>query len=123
MSECDTKDFFKWLEKSKATEADVINCRKMQSVSFTESENIYGITTISVCGFINNDVVKLGGEIRQQYDEKKGDYYDRVYRILFVCSELMDAVNGILVDEGSWGKDYFQVKLKEWREKKRLLVK
>lgn len=112
------QDFFKWLEKSKANEFDIIKCRKMQSSSLTETENTFGIKSIQICGFINNDVVKLGGEIKQKYDESNEAYYKRVYDIISVCCGLMDSVNQILVDEGAWGKDYFQNKLDGWYKKK-----
>ena len=112
------KDFFRWLEKSKATELDIIKCRKMQSPSFSETSNIYGIRSIQICGFINNDLVKLGGEIKQQYDESEAAYYKRVYDIVNVCCVLMDSVNEILVDEGSWSKGFFQKKLQEWLKDK-----
>ena len=49
------KTFKEWLQKSKITELDVIKCRKMQSVSIAETENAYGITTISAGGVIDND--------------------------------------------------------------------
>ena len=122
MANRDNRDFFKWLEKSKSTEFDIIKCRKMQSMNLMESENTFGISSISVCGFINNDVVKLGGEIRQQYDEDKQTYYERVYKILIVCCELMDSVNEILVDEGSWSAGYFKERLRAWKEEKDRLV-
>jgi len=114
----DINEFNNWLKKSKATELDIINCRKMQSLSLMEMKNPYGINTVAVCGFINNDVVKLGGDIVQRYDENIEDFYRRAYRILITCCELMDAVNAILVDTGSWGANYFQDKLNEWLKEK-----
>ncbi|MCR5273322.1 MAG: hypothetical protein K6E13_10140 [Lachnospiraceae bacterium] len=110
----DINEFEHWLKKSKATETDIINCRKMQSLSLMEKKNAYGINSVSVCGFINNDVVKLGGDIVQRYDESLEDFYKRAYRILIICCELMDAVNAIMTDAGSWGPDYFQTKLTNW---------
>ena len=118
MAKQDNTAFFRWLEKTKNTEADIIKCRKMQSPTLSESENAFGISTISVCGFIHNDVVKLGDEIKQQYDESKPAYYQRVYDILIVASRLMDSVNEILVDEGAWGAGYFENKLNEWKAQK-----
>lgn len=119
MSKYDNTEFLHWLQKSKATEHDIIDCRKMQSASLSETENTFGITTISVCGFINNDVVRLGGDIRQHYDEDKATYYERVYRILIICCELMDSVNAIIADEGAWSDGYFTNRLEKWMEKKR----
>ena len=114
MGKYNTDAFFRWLGKSKATEHDIIRCRKMQNMSLSETENSFGITTISVCGFINNDVVKLGGELKQQYDEDKMAYYQRVYDILVVCCDLMDSVNEILADEGAWSAGYFKGRIDEW---------
>ncbi|MCR5468968.1 MAG: hypothetical protein K6F37_08415 [Lachnospiraceae bacterium] len=114
----DLSEFNRWLEKSKGTELDIINCRKMQSVSLVERKNAFGIYTVAVCGFVNNDMVKLGGDIVQRYDESLEDFYKRAYRILLICSELMDAVNEVLVDTGSWGAHYFQDKLNEWFKEK-----
>lgn len=116
MEYVDATDFFKWLEKSNFTESDIIHCRKMQYFNIVESENVYGISGVSVCGFINSDVVKMGNEIKQHYSESKKDYYERVYRIMCVCANLMDSVNEILKDEGSWGIDYFHKKFKEWKD-------
>lgn len=115
----DSKEFYRWMKKSKVTEIDIINCRKMQSVTMTEDTNAFGISSVAVSGFLNNDFVKLGEEIRQQYDETPQQFYQRAYDILIICSELMDSVNGILCDEGSWSSDYFQTKLNGWIEKKR----
>ncbi|MDD6157246.1 MAG: hypothetical protein PUB52_09570 [Lachnospiraceae bacterium] len=118
MSKYDNSDFLHWMEKSKITEHDIIDCRKMQSSSLTETENTFGITTISVCGFINNDVVRLGGDIKQHYDESKEAYYERVYRILIICCELMDDVNEVIADEGAWSPGHFVKKLNQWKESK-----
>lgn len=118
MERRDTAAFQRWLAKTKNTELDIIKCRKMQSLSITESENTFGISSVSVCGFENNDVIKLGGEIKQQYDESKEVYYNRVYDILIICCELMDAVNEIMIDEGAWSAGYFQKRLTEWRDEK-----
>lgn len=118
MENLDTTEFFKWLEKTKSTEHDIINCRKMQSLSIAESENAFGINKVSVCGFIHNDVVQLGGEIVQRYDEDKAQFIDRAFKIFMVSAALMDSVNGILCDEGAWGADYFTRRLTEWRDKK-----
>lgn len=120
MEQRNTTEFFKWLAKTKCTETDIIKCRKMQAINITENENIYGISTIIVCGFLNNDVVKLGGEIKQKYDENKQQYYQRVAEILAICCDLMDAANEILVDEGAWGEGYFRTKLEEWKRKKQI---
>jgi len=118
MERHDTRAFYRWLEKSKGTEFDIIKCRKMQFLSLAESQNTFGIRTLSVCGFINNDVVTLGSEIKQQYDESAEDYYNRAFDILAVCCELMDAVNEILCDEGAWSAGYFQGKLEEWKSER-----
>lgn len=117
MEQKEQKEFFAWLRKTKFTELDIINCRKMQSVSIVENENIFGISTISVCGFINNDVVKVGAEIKQQYSENKHDFYERAFSILHICAKLMDSVNGVLADEGSWTNSYFEEKFVEWKNK------
>ena len=118
MNDQDITAFYNWIKKSKVTEYDIIACRKMQSLSFSESSNAYGIITLSVSGFYNNDFVKLGEEIRQYYSETPEDFYKRVYVILGVCSDLMDSVNGILHDEGSWSADYFRSKLDAWYKSK-----
>lgn len=118
MRKHDSGEFLHWLDKTKNTEFDIIKCRKMQSPSLSEVENTFGITTISVCGFINNDVVKLGGDIKQHYDEDKPTYYKRVYEILGVACELMDSVNAILADEGAWSATYFHDRLEKWLEQK-----
>lgn len=112
-------EFNKWMKKSQITEIDIINCRKMQSFTITEGTNAFGISYVSVSGFFNNDFVKLGEELRQQYDETPMQFYERAYGVLIICCELMDSVNGILCDEGSWSLDYFQNKLNSWIEKKR----
>lgn len=111
------KNFWNWLKKYNFTEEDIIHCRKMQSVNIMENENVYGISSVNVCGFLNNDVLKLGGEIKQQYSEDKRSYYERCYGIYEICAKLMDSVNEVLGDEGSWGKDYFAHKFVEWRDK------
>lgn len=118
MKKTDSGDFLKWLEKSKCTEKDIIGCRKMQSMSISETETTFGISTISVCGFIRNDVVKLGGDIKQRYDESKPAYYDRVYNILIICARLMDSVNEILADHGAWGAGYYEKKIDQWKSGK-----
>lgn len=111
-----TNDFFKWLEKYHITEGDILACRKMQSMNIVEKENVYGISGVSVCGFQKNDLVQLGGEIKQKYSEPKKEYYERCYGIFLICARLMDAANEILLDEGSWGKGYFQEKFTKWLE-------
>ena len=118
MEKRDTTEFQKWLAKYKNTELDIIKCRKMQSMTITESESTFGIATISVCGFQNNDVITLGSNIKQHYDESREDYYKRVYDILMVCGELMDSVNEILADEAAWTGGYFQKKFMEWGQEK-----
>lgn len=119
MEKFDSEVFFKWLEKVKCTETDIIRCRKMQYMSITESETTFGITTVAVCGFIDNDVVRLGGDIKQRYDEQKTDYYERAYTILMICAQLMDSVNVVLADYGAWGEGYFQKKMQEWKDSKK----
>ena len=118
MAEHNTKKFFQWLEKSKLTEHDIIKCRKMQSFTISETSNAFGITTISASGFYNNDYIQLGPEIKQQYAETREDFYDRVFEIYYVCGELMDAVNDILQDEGSWSDNYFRNRIYDWRKSK-----
>ena len=118
MEKRDTTEFQKWLAKYKNTEWDIIKCRKMQSMTITESESTFGIATISVCGFQNNDVITLGSNIKQHYDESREDYYKLVYDILMVCGELMDSVNEILADEAAWTGGYFQKKFMEWGQEK-----
>ena len=118
MEKRNTEAFQKWLAKYRYTEIDIIRCRKMQSMSIMETENTFGISCVSVCGFINNDVARLGGDIKQHYDESKDVYYKRVYDILIICCELMDSVNEILADEGAWSSGYFQKRINEWRDEK-----
>ena len=112
------KTFKEWLQKSKITELDVIKCRKMQSVSIAETESAYGITTRSAGGFSDNDYVKVGEPIKQHYAESKEEYYKRVHTVMIVSADLMDAVNGVLADEGSWGPDYFHQKVEHWYSEK-----
>ena len=116
MAEHNTANFFKWLEKSNLTEHDIIKCRKMQSFTISEKSNAFGITTITASGFYNNDYIQMGPEIKQQYAEMREDFYDRVFDIYYVCAELMDAVNDVMQDEGSWSKDYFRGRIFEWRK-------
>lgn len=122
MENQDLTAFYNWIKKSKIDEHDIIRCRKMQSMSISETSNAYGIVTISVSGFYNNDFIKLGEEIRQYYSENKETYYKRVYTILGVCSDLMDSVNGILQDEGSWSSDYFRSRIDSWYKEKQAAV-
>lgn len=118
MIKYDSQDFLRWLETTRFTEYDIIKCRKMQSASITETENAFGISTISVCGFDHMDVIKLGGEIKQRYDEDKTAFYKRAHSILGICCELMDSVNEVLADEGAWSAGYFQGQLEKWFEGK-----
>ena len=74
MAEHNTANFFKWLEKSNLTEHDIIKCRKMQSFTISENSNAFGITTITASGFLHNDYIQLGPEIKQHYSETKEDY-------------------------------------------------
>ena len=37
---------------------------------------------------------------------------------MIVSADLMDAVNGVLADEGSWGPDYFHQKVEHWYSEK-----
>ena len=119
MGDRDNTVFFQWLKKSNITEQDVIGCRKMQSMAITEDTNAFGISTISISGFENNDFVKLGEAIKQHYSETPEAYAKRVYDIYMTCAELMDSVNSILKDEGSWSSDYFQTKINTWYESKK----
>ena len=118
MEEQDKVNFSRWLIKSNCTELDIIHCRKMQSMSITEAENTFGITTLSVCGFEHNDMLLLGGEIKQQYAETKEAYYNRVFGILLICAKLMDSVNEILADEGAWSTGYFEKRFSDWHSEK-----
>ena len=112
-----SEDFLKWMEKTKCTELDVIRARKLQNISITETENTFGITTISVCGFLNNDVTQFQ-PIVQHYDESKPDFYKRAYGVMAIGCELMDSVNEILRDDGAWSPEYFSKKLEEWYKTK-----
>lgn len=118
MAEHNTANFFKWLEKSNLTEHDIIKCRKMQSFTISENSNAFGITTITASGFLHNDYIQLGPEIKQHYSETKEDYLDRVFDIYYVCAELMDAVNDVLADEGAWSDNYFRTRVFDWRKSK-----
>ncbi len=114
------EEFSKWMEKTKCTEMDVIQARKLQNISITETENTFGISTLSVCGFLNNDVTQFQ-PIVQHYDESKPDFYKRAFEVMAIGCELMDSVNEILRDEGAWSPEYFTNKLEEWAKSKGVL--
>lgn len=112
-----SEEFLRWMEKAKVTELDVIAARKLQNMSITETENMFGITSISVCGFLNNDVTQFQPMV-QHYDESKEDFYKRVYGVMAIACELMDSVNEILRDDGAWSPEYFTNKLQDWAKVK-----